>query len=136
VALSDNVTAQLRKEADARTSEAISAATTSVWQRIHNVVEHMASKLEDYSVEVVNGKTRTKGAFHDTLVSNIADLADLLPALNVSNDPKLTQMADNLRSKLASYDPDDLRKQEGARKMAAKDARQILAEIQESLGDV
>jgi len=136
VVLSEDVTKQLRKEADARTNDAISAATTSVWQRIHDVVEHMASKLEGYQVQVVDGKTTTRGAFHDTLVSNVADLADILPSLNISNDPKLAEMADNLRQKLASYNPQDLRDHESVRKDVAKDARQILAEIQDSLGDV
>jgi hypothetical protein len=139
VELSKDITDHLRKEADARTSSVMAKATTSVWQRVFDAVQHMATKLEDYHVTPDGrgpGKSKTEGRLHDTLVSNMADLAGLLPSLNITNDPKLTLMADQLMEKLASHDPQDLRKDAELRQTVAKDARAVLAEIQESLGDI
>jgi len=134
VELSKDVTDHIKKEMDARTDETLKKATLSVWQRAFDSINNMASKLEEYKVtQKADGKPKVENPFRDSLVANIAGLAELLPQLNISNDPKLAKLADDLKSRLTAYSADDLRKDETLRIGTAKDARKILEDIKETM---
>jgi len=47
--------------------------------------------------------------FRDSLVNNLVELVDLIPALNFTVDPELDQLARATRDKLANLDPENLR---------------------------
>lgn len=134
VELSKDVTDHLKKEMDTRNEETVRKATLSVWQRAFDSISHVVNKLEDYKVVIgTDGKSKVENAFRDSLINNVAGLAELLPALNIANDPKLNKLADDLKNRLTSHSPDDLRKDESLRTSTAKDARKILEEIQETM---
>jgi hypothetical protein len=46
--------------------------------------------------------------FCDSLVNNMVELVDLIPALNFAADPELDQLAQATRDKLANLDPETL----------------------------
>jgi hypothetical protein len=46
--------------------------------------------------------------FHDTLVENMRDLLDRVPALNLTGDPEITTMTNAMRE-LVAYDANTLR---------------------------
>jgi hypothetical protein len=62
-------------------------------------------------------------------VSNILELVDLIPGLNVLDDPTLNALGDEIKAKLGGVDPKDLRKDKGVRSQAAKDAEAIMARM-------
>jgi hypothetical protein len=62
-------------------------------------------------------------------VSNISELVDLIPGLNVLDDPDLNQLAREIKAKLAGHDPKDLRKDKATRTQAAKDAEEIMGRM-------
>lgn len=71
-----------------------------------------------------------KAIFRDTLVSNIVDLVNLLPALNVAEDPDLESMRSRVESILAGLKAEDLREDKALRQETAKDAESILRDMQ------
>jgi hypothetical protein len=100
--------------AQADANERMSTAMQEAYARLYQVIEKMANTLKDY------GDKRIK-KFNDTLVSNIADVIAVMPALNILADPKLDALAEEAKV-LASYDAGDLRKDEVSRKAAIMDA--------------
>lgn len=92
----------------------ISRAMQDVWTRLSEVVGHFAKKMG------------TDDIFRDTTVRNIEELVDMLPGLNVLDDPDLARMGEEIKAKLAGLDPKELRKDKDVRSQAAKDAADIM----------
>ena len=104
---------------EARTSveDRVNAAVKEAYARLHGVVAKMAGTLRQYE-----GKEVKK--FNDTLVTNIADVVALMPALNILHDPTLDALAAEAKL-LTDYAPEDLRKDQLARKTAIKEAENL-----------
>jgi len=67
--------------------------------------------------------------FHASLVTNIGELVDLLPRLNVNQDEELNRFAGEIRHRLCGFSARELKKNEILRAATANDAVQILAEM-------
>jgi hypothetical protein len=99
-------------------------------QQITEVVGHMADKLKRYKQK---GKD-SRSFFSYTLVDNVRELADLLPAFNLTNDPNLAKIADRIKKELCAEDAETLRHNDAARKTVAKSADDILKDVASLLG--
>jgi uncharacterized protein YhaN len=73
--------------------------------------------------------------FHATLVTNVCELVDLLPRLNVNQDEELNRFAEAIRNRLCAFTARDLKKNEILRAATANDAAQILTEMDAVLRD-
>lgn len=100
----------------------IQAAMDTAYERLFTVVSKMATTLEQFG----NGEVKR---FNDTLVGNIAELVEAMPALNVTGDPKLDSLASKARE-LANYAAADLRKDPEVRKAAITEAKLLAQEFQ------
>lgn len=105
----------IRKEIEENTQRTLQAATKSIWQDLFTVVERMQIKLSD-----------TDAKFKNTLIGNIEEILGLLPSLNITDDPALTKMGEDIRDKLCTVTPDELRKNSVMREQVAKDSEAIL----------
>lgn len=123
VKLPDSEIAALISAAQDRATAAMGNAMRDAWQRVHERVSRVAERLSD-----------EEATFRDSLIDNVRDLAELLPTLNVAQDPALDEMADTLRAKLGRHTPDALRDNQKTRREAANSARSILAALDARLG--
>jgi len=101
-------------------------------RQIAETVAHMADRLDSY--EVVpgkDGKDKTEKPFRDSLVSNIAELAEIVTANNAMNDPVLNKLADKMKKVLCKYEPETLRLNIEAREKTAEAAKKIIADSPE-----
>lgn len=96
----------------------IAAAMADAHDRLYQVVYKMATTLQAYGDKTIK-------KFNDTLLGNIADLVAVMPALNLTGDPKLTALTD-AATLLAAYDLADLRKNDAVRAAAVKDAMSVI----------
>jgi hypothetical protein len=71
--------------------------------------------------------------FHASLVTNIGQLVDLLPRLNVNQDEELNRFAQEIKNRLCGFTAHDLKKNEILRVATANDAAQILTEMDAAL---
>jgi len=115
----------------AETNETVMAdAMKHTAKQITEVVGHMAEKLKAY-------KKPGKGArsfFSYSLVENVRELAELLPAFNLDNDPALDAIADRIKKELCVEDAETLRHDDNVRKSVAKSADDILKDVESLLG--
>ena len=126
VRLGDEADAMIRAQIDRGTSDATAAAMNDLFVRVREVVSHMAERLRAYT-----GKR--EGSFKDTLVENVREIAGLLPALNLTGDPRLAEITDRLINDLCREDAQTLRDRPFVRDAVAAEAEAILAKVDEFL---
>lgn len=130
---------RIRADIQDRTNAAIDAAMGDAFQRVADVVGKMAERLaSDREIErkaengAVIGMEKAAPIFRDSLVENVAELAALLPSLNITGNPALAAAADKMKA-LGAIDLKALRspKVAGAelRQETAKAAADIIADI-------
>jgi len=124
VSLADDEIDQIKSDIEARVRDAISAAMRDAWDRLFKVVKHMADKLKDQ-----------KAIFRDSLIGNISELCDILPRLNLTDDPNLKKIIRDVKQSLAGLDPEVLRKHEIDRRVASDQAEGILKKMAAYVGE-
>jgi len=102
-------------------------ATAGLWARIYSAVKALSEKM--------NEKRQVKGQdvtpiFRDSIIGNIRELVELLPGLNILDDPALETARQELENNLAGIEPEVLRSSEFTRQETAKKAESILNNIQ------
>jgi len=115
VKLKENEVAEIKAEIERRCDDRAKAATQDLFNRLKEVVQHMHERLAD-----------EKAVFKNTLVENVRELVELLPRLNVNNDPTLNELARDAKDSLCVYDPDTLRNDKGHRATVANAAKAMI----------
>lgn len=115
---------EIERSTKARVEGATKAAMEEAWTRLRESVEKLRERLTG-----VDARGKRKGqpkTFRDTLIDNVANLADALTRLNVTDDPDLEAMRKRVAEELAELEPKKLRDDPQARQAAAKSADDIL----------
>jgi hypothetical protein len=118
VSLSEDEQARIARDIDASTRAAIGDGMRDLWTRLYEVTHHMASRLAD-----------PEARFHGTLVSNVCDLVELLPRLNIVGDPHLASLTEQVRKQLCQHSADLLRNSPTTRQQTAASAAAIARTI-------
>jgi hypothetical protein len=114
----------LRASIDERCDNGIKDAIKDVYGQVAEVTKIMHEKLTAYEVHPETGKV-AGGIFRDSLIGNVAKLADLLPSLNLTNDPALAEIGDRMRNELCKFDAAALRAEPEFREATATAALKL-----------
>jgi hypothetical protein len=106
---------RIQAEIEKRLQAAQQTAMRDLFTRLYDVVKHAADRLTDKTA-----------IFRASLITNIQDIVDLLPRLNLTDDPQLEALRLEVSDRLLGYDPDTLRKNQFARMETAQAAQDIL----------
>lgn len=118
---------KIKADLEQQQQVAIESAMRDIWERLHKATSHMVEKLNSFGKPVGdNGKTDT---FRDSLVNNLCDIVQILPKLNITNDPTLARLGQDIEKTLCSHDPKDLRENKELRKETAANAQDILDQM-------
>lgn len=109
---------EVRGKMEQAMQERIGRAMRDIWERLGDVVGHFAKTMADGDK-----------VFRDSTIRNIEELVELMPGLNVLDDPDLTALTSEIKAKLAGHDPKDLRKDKVTRTQAARDAEDIMRRL-------
>lgn len=108
---------------DARVEAAIQEAMRDLGKRLLEPVQHMAATL-----------SLPEKVFRDSLVSNVRDICELLPRLNVTGDEELERLCLEVEGKLGSHSPQALRTDADLRANVAKEANAIAKKMAAYMG--
>jgi hypothetical protein len=125
--LDDDIVNDIKREIAEMSDRVVNGAMRHTGEQIVKTVGHMAEKLKEYRSEKTPGEP--KKYFMDSLVSNVRELAELLPAFNLTNDPKLDEIAKRISNELCVEDAQALRENDAARENVAKSADEIVAAV-------
>jgi hypothetical protein len=118
VTLSEEEQARVAREIDESVRQSLQKGTEDLWIRLKGVVSHMVERLNE-----------PESRFHASLVTNMGELVDLLPLLNVNQDEELNRFAREIRDRLCGFTARDLKKNEILRAATASDAAEILTKM-------
>ena len=115
---------RISREIDLSVRESLMRGTEDLWKRMREVVAHMVDRLNE-----------PESRFHGSLVTNVLDLVEILPRLNVSGDKDLNRFAEQIRQRLCNHSAQELKKHDLLRVTTAADAANIVAEMDGVLRD-
>lgn len=125
VALSGDEMARIQKDIVDRVAKAEAEASRDVWRRLFERVEHIAKQCGN-----------PKGRIYDSMVEHARELCELLPRLNINDDPNLEAMRQEVEAKLAAHNPEVLRNDPGVRQATADDANAIMDKMRAFMGSL
>jgi hypothetical protein len=120
----------IKRELTETSESVLDGAMADTAASITRVIGHMADKLKDYKL----GKKKDRSFFNDSLVGNVRQLADLLPAFNLTNDPALDAITKRIKQELCVEEATTLRKDDDVRESVRKSADDILKDVSALLG--
>lgn len=121
VGLPDAEVAEIKKDIAANKDAAMQNANNVAWSRVVESVEMLRNRLREYSQGEV---TR----FYDSWLDNVSELIQLIPSVNVTNDPELRRIGQKLTA-LTAYDNESLKADNNLRANIIKQAELILVDI-------
>ena len=113
--ISDDELDTIRKDITNKVTTATEDAMNVAWQRLYDTVSHMAETLADPAKN-----------FKNTLVENTQDICSVLTRLNVTDDPNLERLRQEVEASLTTTNPEVLRHDPDARRDTAEDAKAIM----------
>jgi hypothetical protein len=120
VTLGEEEKERIKRQITAAVEASLQVASRELWQRLYEAVSHLGERLQAYKVT----DEGVEHPFRDSVVTNLMKLVDVLPKLNVTADPELQRLADQVRASLV-VDPQELRRSESIRSETAKKASAI-----------
>jgi hypothetical protein len=126
VDLGNEETDRIKGDIMARAQSTLDKAMKDVWTRLHDVVAKASERLKAYTVT----DSGVENGFRDSLITNIVELLDILPALNVTDSTELATFAATIRHSITSNNAQVLRDDSTLRKQVAAQADDILAKMQ------
>jgi hypothetical protein len=86
-------------------NERLGKAMREPWERLHETLSHLSTKLTDAE----DGSEEVKRRYHDSLVTNAQSLCELLTKLNITNDPKLEEARRSFELTMLGVDIDSIK---------------------------
>lgn len=130
--ISEEEIARLTSEAEARAAERVAEASRTAVEKLHTAVKTMADRLANYTTQE---DADTKGArFYDAWISNVQEMASLIPQLNITGDPALAALAKEA-GELAKDKPDTYRFDRTKRTDASAKAADIASRLANLFAD-
>lgn len=120
VSMGDEDRERIKRQIAASIQASLRVGTRELWQRLYKVVSHMSARMAEYNT----AKDGEKPKLYDSMVTNIVEIVDVLPKLNIGGDTELDRMAGEVRKSLV-VDPQELRKSETVRSDTARAAAEI-----------
>lgn len=117
VEVGDAERARIQTEMEERTKKRQQEAMKDTWERVRSCVDLIHIRL-----------SASKPIIRESLMENTQDLIKLLPGLNVTEDPLMASIADDIATNLVTPTW-DLRNNETTRALVAKEAARILSRI-------
>lgn len=113
---------RIRGDMERAMTSRLGAAMGDVWERLRDTLQHLHNKLK------VDDQGN-KEVFRDSTVTNLEEIVELLPSLNITNDPNLERIRADIEASIIGYTPKQLRKSEEVRASVSEDAQRILEDL-------
>ena len=125
-------TERVKRDIEGQIEERLHDAVGDLYRRLGEAVERVSERL----CEDDEGKPLV---FRDTMISNIRDLIDVVPRLNIFGDDRLASLCEQVKDRIAHADPATLRPSPqfdpNVRRQVKRDADALLQQFAGYFGD-
>jgi len=125
--ISQKYAESIKDNIEANSKKTLQIAMSNCWQRIFDSVQSLNVKMQEKKKDKQGQDTSP--VFRNSIIGNIQSLVELLPSLNITNDPKLESMRLRLQNELAGIDVETLRDNDHYRKDVADKSQKILDDL-------
>jgi hypothetical protein len=122
VQLSEEQKTLISEKIDANVRESIAKSNRDLWFRMYEVISHFAARLSD-----------PDGRLHASVFAKVSEMADLLPKLNITDDPDLNSLARQVKDQLCQFSVTTLRDNDGLRADTATKAVNLAQQMDAKL---
>jgi len=109
---------RIEAECQAKVTSATDEAMADLWKRLHDCVTHIHERLSS-----------PDAIFRDSLITNAAELCEIIPRLNVTGNQDLEALRHDLGEYIACQDPDAIREDDSLRESVADLAEDIVSRM-------
>ena len=121
--LASDDTERVKRDIERHVEEQLHDAVGDLYRRLGEAVERVSERLK----EDPEGKPLV---FRNSMISNIRDLVDVVPRLNIFGDDELARLCQQVKDRIASVEPDALRPSKtfdpAARAQVKRDADELM----------
>ena len=125
VQVGDAETARIKAEIEESVRKTTAVAMKELWARLYDAIGCIHERLSNKD-----------NVFRDSLIGNLSELVDLLPRMNIANDPDLARMAIEAKEKFTKEAPDTLRTNVFVRSKVAVDAKEMMEKMSGFIGKI
>ena len=100
--LASDDTDRVKRDIESHIEAQLHEAVGDLYRRLAEAVERVSERLGEDG----DGKPLV---FRDTMISNIRDLVDVVPRLNIFSDQRLASLCQQVKDRIAGVEPDSLR---------------------------
>lgn len=129
VSIGDQDLERIRRQITDSIQASLRVGTRDLWQRLYKVVSHMSARMAEYNAAADGSKPK----LFDSMITNIVEIVDVLPKLNIAEDVELDRMAGQIRRSLL-VDPKELRTSDTVRSDTARAAADIAQRMAAYMG--
>jgi hypothetical protein len=115
--LEQELVEDLKTQLEAQNAEALQVAMADVWRRLYEPVKTMSEVF-----------SQDKKVFA-SVVENINNIVDLLPALNLTGDIQMTEMAHEIKSRLLQHPVEQIKEDATLKAHLATEAQTLLEKL-------
>jgi hypothetical protein len=117
VDVGNEAVAEIKESINKAVAERQDAVAQDCWARIKEVTDRIVERLDE-----------PKAIFRDSLIENAQVVAEIIPDLNLNDDPAIARACEKL-AELADVQPETLRRNLGVRRATCEAARDLLGFI-------
>jgi hypothetical protein len=110
------------RDLEKRNNDRMRVAMKEVYDRLVKLTANIAKRLKDYEP---SNKSGEKGIIAQNMFEQAREIADLIPVLNITNDPVLTALGERLSKEIVGHKAYHLREDGAMRHQTAKKAAEI-----------
>jgi hypothetical protein len=115
--------------------EAARRANRDLWMRLIESVEAAANSVDKYSKALkIKGDDDRAPALRESTLQNLKQIADLLPRLDIGQDPKLEAMRQSVVERLCDHNIDALRVDPKQRTQFTRNADDVVKKMRAFMG--
>ncbi len=118
VKLTESQVEEIKEEAVNNTEDKVNHALKEPWIRLHEALAHISSRLND-----------KKAKRHHDYANTIVELTNIVPKLNIFDDPELNKISDEIKRKIGTVDMKVLRKDKHLQNHTANEVDKILEQM-------
>lgn len=107
----DRIRASMEQAAEQR----LATAQQDIWRRLADTVGYFHERM-----------AKPDAVFRDTTVTNLAELVDLIPGLNLLDDPQIEEIRNMVKTSLTGIDAKEIRKDPEFRTELAGEAKAVM----------
>lgn len=130
VQMDESDLAKIRAGVETSVRDQVHEAMGAVRLRIHAVLQDFVDRVKDYKLETgPDGRVKATGVFRNSIMDNLNRLADILPKLNLTDDPTVNAAAVDIKRVITSHSVDSLRDDDALRRNVLDEANKLLSKF-------